>query len=102
MYLAFNDPNSRISKIWHATIRAAKESPDGNFNRKRIEDLEPRACGNNRQPSKAAFDIFRKSGLIETVGRKGNSEFYKLSGEKPKIQNLDTLFAESSKTQISH
>jgi hypothetical protein len=47
---------------------------------------------NNRQPSKAAFDIFKKIELTKVVGIKGRSEIYELTGHKPEIQNLDSFF----------
>ena len=98
---SFNDSNSRISKIWHATVTAANESKDGTFNRKKVEDLEPKACGNNRQPSKAAFDIFKKSELIKKIDMRGNSEIYMLGIAKPQVQNLDSIFIESVKTKVA-
>lgn len=88
---SLNDPTSRISRIWQAVKKAANGSQDGIFIRKRVEEIEPMACGNNRQPSKAAFDIFKKTGLIKVISYKGNSEKYKLSGLEPVVYNLDTL-----------
>ena len=91
---SFNDAQSRISRIWNAILVTSNEKKDGKFIRKDIEDLEPKACGNNRQPSKAAFDIFVKTGLIRIVERKGHSPVYVRTGEKPSISNLDVIFTE--------
>lgn len=89
---SFDDVNSRMSRIWRATIQAAKREPDGKFVRKWVEDLEPEACGNNRIPSGAAFRLFRELKLIELVETKGKTEFYRLTGKKPSRANLDQFF----------
>jgi len=85
---SFNDPTSRISRIWQAVKKAANGCQGAIFIRKRVEEIEPMACGNNRQPSKAAFDIFKKTGLIKVISSKGNSEKYKLSGLEPVVYNI--------------
>ena len=54
---SFKDPQSRIDRIWKATTKIGKANPDG-FRRKQVENIEQEACGNNRLPSKAAFDVF--------------------------------------------
>jgi len=89
---SFDNVDSRISRIWRATLQAAKREPDGKFVRKWVEDLEPEACGNNRIPSGAAFRLFRELKLIELVETKGKSEFYRLTGKKPSRDNLDQFF----------
>jgi hypothetical protein len=89
---SFDDVDSRISRIWRATMQAAKREPDGRFVRKWVEDLEPEACGNNRIPSGAAFRLFRELKLIELVQTKGKTEFYRLTGKKPTRANLDQFF----------
>lgn len=96
---SFNDASSRILKIWSSTMLVSEESNDGKFIRKQVEDIE-KACGNNRQPSKAAFDVFEKIGLIKVVGKKGNSPIYIRTGIKPPIHNLDTIFAEDDKKGV--
>jgi len=74
---SFKDPNSRISKIWKATVKIGNDNPGG-FRRKQVENIEQQACGNNRLPSKAAFDVFvYKKWLIED--KRGKSTFYKLN-----------------------
>lgn len=98
---SFNDLESKISKIWAATQTAAKQAKDGRFIRKRVEEIEPKACGNNRRPSKAALDIFKEIGLVKVVEIRGNSEIYELTGNRPSIQNLDTIFAESAKAALT-
>ncbi len=74
---SFKDPNSRISKIWEAAVKIGKDNPNG-YRRKQVENIEQQACGNNRLPSKAAFDIFiYKKWLIEE--KRSKSTFYKLN-----------------------
>ena len=45
---------------------------------KSIEDIEPQACGNNRLPSKAAFDVFVFKKWVTDI-KKGRKTFYKLN-----------------------
>ena len=98
---SFNDANSRIMKMWSATMVISEESnKDGKFIRKQVEDVET-ACGNNRQPSKAAFDIFVKTGLLKKVGKKGNSPIYEITGQKPPIENLDKYFETITEQNIA-
>ena len=84
---SLKDEDSRISKIWKATQLAAKNANGEPFIRKRVEDLEPKACGNNRLPSKAAFDIFvYKKWLIRVT--KGKQTLYKInSSNDPKKED---------------
>lgn len=87
---SLKDLDSRISKILKATITVAKESEDGNLFRKQVEDREQKACGNNRQPSKAAFDIFVKLGFLTIVGQKRRqTTLYKLNEENIPSQFLN-------------
>lgn len=74
---SLNSKDSRIRKIWDATLQAAKHAGDEPFARKRVEDIEPRACGNNRLPSKAAFDVFVWTKLLTRVN-KGKKPLYKI------------------------
>lgn len=75
---SLKDPKSRIARIWEATKTAAKNEDDKPFIRKRVEDIEPMACGNNRLPSKAAFDVFTyKKWLISII--KGKKTLYKIN-----------------------
>ena len=75
---SFQDPKSKITQIWNATKWFTNKNNNEPFLRKRIEDIEPKACGNNRLPSKAAFDIFVfKKWILETkIGRK---TFYQIN-----------------------
>ena len=98
---SFNDANSRIMKIWDATLVISEESNEnGKFIRKQVEDVE-KACGNNRQPSKAAFDIFVKTGLLKIIGKKGNSPIYAVTGQKPPVENLDKYFEKITEQSIA-
>ena len=77
---SLKDNDSRISKIWKATKLIAKQNNNKPFVRKRVEDIEPKACGNNRLPSKAAFDVFSyKKWLIQVT--KGKKILYRINGE---------------------
>lgn len=85
---SLKDPESRISRIWKATLKIGQDNPDG-FRRKQIENIEQEACGNNRLPSKAAFDVFVfKKWLIEE--KRGKSIFYKLNVVATKKEETST------------
>ena len=62
-----SDAGSRISMIWRAVCDVEKDG-GGFFVRKWVENLDQEACGNNRRPSKAAFEIFVHMELLERVG----------------------------------
>ena len=81
---SFTDDSSRISRIKRAMILAAKLSDDGKFVRKNAEDLDQKACGNNRIPSKCAFDIFVHEDILEVAGQKGLSKIYEQKKIRPK------------------
>lgn len=68
--------NSRIMKIWHATVRVSKINKGQPFIRKWVENIEQKACGNNRLPSRSAFQIFVHLGWLKMVGRKGTTSYY--------------------------
>jgi hypothetical protein len=93
---SINEPDSYISRLWHAASTIAKESTDGTFILQKLQDKERIACGNNRQRGKIALSIFRKLGYIQQVEVKGNSTRFKLSGRKPFAVTLDEIF--NSKT----
>lgn len=82
---SFKDQKSRVARIWKATTKIGKDNPDG-FRRKQVENIEQQACGNNRLPSKAAFDVFVfKKWLVEE--KRGKSTFYKLNTVKPEKES---------------
>lgn len=93
---SFNHPNSWISMIWVAVLTISEQNADKKFNRKEIEDFDPKACGNNRQRSKAAFDIFERFGLIKPVGKRRNSILYERTDLKPTVHNLEEFFIRES------
>ncbi|MGB6462758.1 MAG: hypothetical protein WBF38_00845 [Nitrosotalea sp.] len=93
---SLNHANSWISKIWAATLTISEQNADGKFNRKEIEDFDPKSCGNNRQRSKAAFDIFERFGLIKVVGKRRNSVLYERTSLKPTVHNLEEFFTRES------
>jgi len=68
--------DSRIMKIWRATVRVAKINKGKPFIRKWVENIEQKACGNNRLPSRSAFQIFVSFGWLNVVGRKGSTIYY--------------------------
>lgn len=72
------DANSRICSIWKTTVGIGKEN-NRLVIRKQVEDQNQKACGNNRLPSKAAFDIFMHKGWISEMGRKGRTITYRLN-----------------------
>lgn len=77
---SIRDPKSRIRRIIEAVKIISSRNEDGIFFRKQIEDIDQEACGNNRQPSKAAFEIFLHKGWIEEVDKKGRTKMYRLIG----------------------
>lgn len=83
---SLKDEGSRISRIWKATKTASEDANGEPFRRKRVEDIEPKACGNNRLPSKAAFDIFVYKKWLLAVP-KGKQTLYKInSTDDPKSE----------------
>jgi len=70
---------SRISKIWRATQKVSKINKGEPFIRKWVENIEQKACGNNRLPSRSAFQIFVHLGWLVVTGRKGNTVFYQVT-----------------------
>lgn len=78
---SITDKNSRIMKIWRATLKVSKINKGESFIRKWIENIEQKACGNNRLPSKSAFHIFVHLKWLEVTGRKGNVIYYKITGK---------------------
>lgn len=89
---SLNEPDSNISKLWHAASTIAEERKDGTFILQDLQDRERIACGNNRQRGKIALIIFRTLGYIQPVEIKGNSTIFKVSGKKPFAITLDEVF----------
>ena len=73
---SLKDPESRIRKMW-SVIRDLGEN-GSIFYKKKAEDLDQKAFGNNRQPGTAAFSIFSHLGWIKAVERRGSRVFYTL------------------------
>ncbi len=73
------DDSSRISKIKRATKLVSRLNNHKDFVRKKVEDIEQAACGNNRIPSKCAFDVFVHEGFLEITGQKGLSKKFRLA-----------------------
>ncbi len=76
---SMTDKNSRIMKIWRATLKVSKINKGEPFIRKWVENMEQKACGNNRLPSRSAFHIFVHLKWLEITGRKGNVIYYKVT-----------------------
>lgn len=70
--------DDRIIKIWRATLKVSKINKGQPFIRKWVENIEQKACGNNRLPSRSAFQIFIHLGWLEVAGQKGNTTYYKV------------------------
>ncbi len=82
---SLQNPDSRLYRIWHATKLVNEESVNEHgFKRKEVEDKDQKACGNNRLPSKAAFDIFlhKKWLFAEKIGRTTYYKVRKITHEK--------------------
>ncbi len=54
-------------------------SKEESFIRKWVENIEQKACGNNRLPSRSAFHIFVHLKWLVITGRKGNVIYYKVT-----------------------
>lgn len=75
---SIKEKDARIMKIWRATLKVSKINKGQPFIRKWVENIEQKACGNNRLPSRSAFQIFIHLGWLEVVGQKGNIPYYKV------------------------
>jgi hypothetical protein len=71
--------DSRMSKIWKAVLKVSKINKGEPFIRKWVENIEQKACGNNRLPSRSAFQIFIHLGWLKVVSKKGNTVFYQVT-----------------------
>ena len=86
---SLDNPKSRIYRIRRAIIKIIRESGNDTFIKKNIEDIEPNACGNTRQYSRAALDILEYLGLVRAIKSKGRSPIYIIT-EKISIGIEDT------------
>lgn len=84
LFGSLEDPDSRLSQIYKAIKEVSKKS-NGEIIKKHVEDFEPHACGNQRQYSKAAFDIFVHLKKIQEVGNNGKSIIYCLVHNEKQI-----------------
>lgn len=82
------DPKSKIKHLWDAIYSVVKTEV---FIKRDVEKIDPIACGNNRQPLKAAFDIFEKLGYL-TIIKRGSKTMYKKTGNGPELHTLDRVF----------
>ena len=73
-------------KKLNAISTIIKETGNNTFIKKHVEDLEPKACGNNPQYSRAALDIFKYAGVIQKIYPKGKFPIYTLGNKKPLIR----------------
>jgi hypothetical protein len=73
---SLNDPQSRLFKIRKAILTITRQTGTDTFIKKNVEDIEPKACGNSRQFSRAALDILEYLGLIRAIRSKGRSPIY--------------------------
>lgn len=89
---SLKDTASRLCRIWAAVQKAEAENKNGTFIKQRIEELEPKACGNTRQYAKAAFEIFEFLGLIQMISSKGRSGIYTKTGTQIPLITLDQIF----------
>lgn len=76
------NPESKLSRIWAAAKKAADQSPDRTFIQHDAEALDLKACGTGRRISRAAFEIFRRYGLITAVGKRRRGILYSLTGKE--------------------
>lgn len=81
------DDTSRLSKIKKATKLVSRLNDNKEFVRKKVEDIEQAACGNNRIPSKCAFDVFVHEGFLDVTGQTGLSKKFRLATIKKKTDD---------------
>lgn len=104
---SINDPKSRLSRIEAAVKMVAQRSRYGYVIKKHVEDIEPKACGNQRQYSKAAFDILEFLKRIEAIGSKERriiiyrevKEAYQTPLPTVRQIRFDEIFEEQSKAK---
>ncbi|RNJ78951.1 MAG: hypothetical protein D9C04_06235 [Nitrosopumilus sp. B06] len=75
---SIKDKKSRIIKIWNATLKVSKTNKGKPFIRRWVENIEQKACGSNRLPSKSAFHIFVYLKWLKIANRKGNVLSYQI------------------------
>jgi len=73
---SLNNPQSRLFRIRRAILTITRQTGTDTFIKKNVEDIEPQACGNSRQFSRAALDILENLGLIRAIRSKGRSPIY--------------------------
>jgi hypothetical protein len=66
-------------------------SKKGAFILQDLQDIERKACGNNRQRGKISLAILKKLEYIVEDGKKGNSTLFKLTGKSPPFATLDRI-----------
>ncbi len=104
---SLNEPKSRLFRIDAAIKLISRKSKYGEVVKKHVEDIEPRACGNQRQYSKAAFDILEYLKRITAVTSKNKRiVIYKLVSKGHEIPlplfrqvSFDELLVEESKCE---
>ncbi|MGN6560392.1 MAG: hypothetical protein ACTHJ2_07695 [Candidatus Nitrosocosmicus sp.] len=82
--------HSNISKLWRACQELSR-SKKGSFILQDLQDIERKACGNNRQRGKISLAILKKLEYIVEDGKKGNSTLFKLTGKSPPFATLDRI-----------
>jgi hypothetical protein len=90
---SLNDPKSRISRIYKAIEKVTRDKAEDLFIKKNIEDIEPKACGNSRQYSRAALDVLEHLNLIRAITSSGRSPIYAITNSnKERNTTLDEIF----------
>lgn len=73
---AINDRESKLYKMWLATVQAWRDNNNEPIRRGMAEKLDQNAFGNNRQPGFASFKLFTYAGWLKIPHRNGTSVYY--------------------------
>lgn len=78
---SIKDKNSRLYRMWIATVKAWKGNGKQSIRRGMAEKLDQDAFGNNRQPGFAAFKLFTHAGWLRVPHSDGTSIYYDVVDE---------------------
>jgi len=84
---AINDKESKLYKMWTATVQAWMENDRQPIRRGTAERLDQIAFGNNRQPGFASFKLFTYGGWLKIASRNGTSMFYDVVDERSHLDS---------------
>lgn len=78
---AIKDTDSKLYRMWLATIQAWKRNAKQPIRRGEAEKIDQDAFGNNRQPGFASFKLFTHAGWLRIPYGNGTSIYYNVVDE---------------------